>query len=120
MTREVPVEDVFACSVPDEWLDDARATRAREERPKFLDLLAGLARSYVLRQYEGQLDLHAIKMQTVEWLVTDDPAEVVAFQPGDGCAACTAGNDQTIAYLKEHTGALVALANLKYIEVWSA
>lgn len=85
--------------------------------PEHLEALERLAQSNVMNQYKGRRP-RAILMDKISWLITDDWEEVERFQPAHDCPTCRAGNDQAIAFLKEHPDRWLALGNLKYWEVW--
>lgn len=115
MTREHATADVFAASVPPnvDPSDDAQLARLLQ----YLDLIA---KAYIHKQWDGAREKPVkITHLVSDWTVTDKPEEIEAFQPAHDCAACRAGNDQAEAYLREHPGRWVALANLHYIEVWA-
>lgn len=116
MTREHATADVFAASVP--------ANVDPNDNTQFTQLIGYLdiiAKAYVHKQWEGAHERPtAIKHLVSDWTVTDKPEEVEEFQPAHDCAACRAGNDQAMTYLREHPGRWVALANLHYIEVWDS
>lgn len=102
------IQDVFAMAVP-EGVDPAD--------PDLVPKLEALARAYVVRQY--QVAPKALLFDTIDWLVTAEPADVEKFQPAHDCAACRAGNDQSLAFLRQNPGRYVALGNLTYTEVWA-
>ena len=54
----------------------------------------------------------------IEWLITSDWQDVERSQPAHDCPTCRAGNDQAIAFLKEHPDQRLALGNLRYWELW--
>ena len=76
-----------------------------------------MAERTVASQYKGRRP-RALLFTATEWLITSDWREVEAFQPAHDCAACRAGNDQAIAFLKEFPERKLALGNLHYVEVW--
>lgn len=106
------VEDVLAFVVPAGVDPDSAATRGH------MDLLAEAS---IAQQYTNRPRM-VVEIEDIDWLVTNDPAEADAFQPAHDCAACLAGADQVRAFLREHPGRTVALANLVYTEVlpWEA
>jgi hypothetical protein len=55
--------------------------------------------------------------RSIEWLITDDPAEVENFQPAHDCEECRKGNVLAREYLAKHPGGTVAMANIHYVEV---
>lgn len=113
MTREVPIEDVFAAEVP-QALDPT-------DLSDVIPALSGLAYGYVLAQWRDASNRPiAIRNLIANWLITDKVQEVEEFQPAHDCAACRAGNDQLVTFLQKNPGRHVALANLHYIEVWES
>lgn len=107
MTEPVgPIEDVVAIVIP-EGVDDLP-----EER------LNALAYWQLMGQYAGGGRPRTLLVESMEWLVTGDWEDVERFQPAHDCAACRAGNDQAVAFLKEHPDRRIAMGNLKYWEVW--
>lgn len=120
MPYAVPVKDVFAMRVPPKWHPQAEVAAATGELPDDLrEELERLANATIYRQYTESRGLKALLIGQHDWLVTGDPATVEAYQPGDGCPACIAGNDQALATLRENPGALIVLGNLNYTEVWT-
>ena len=111
MSSVEQIQDVFAMVVP-ETFDPAQP----EDRARLVAKLGPLAESYVARQY--QKAPRALLFEKIDWLITQDPADVEKFQPAHDCAACRAGNDQSLAFLRENPGRWVALGNLTYTEVW--
>ena len=87
------------------------------DEPGILDKLDRMSERTVIDQYKGKRP-RAIVMRETEWLITSDWREVERFQPAHDCATCRAGNDQAIAFLKEHPERRLALGNLHYEEVW--
>jgi hypothetical protein len=85
--------------------------------PEHVEMLDRLAQRSAMGQYKKQRP-KALVMDKIEWLITDDWEEVERFQPAHDCATCRAGNDQAVAYLKEHPDRWLALGNMKYWEVW--
>jgi len=85
--------------------------------PQMMEGLNNLAARKIWEQYTGNRPI-AIDIEPIEWVLTCDPQVVETTQPGDGCPTCVAGNDQAMAYLKEHPGRYVALGNLTYTEHW--
>ena len=72
----------------------------------------------LMRQYRGRRHPRALLLDATRWLITSSWEDVLAFQPDDGCPTCLAGNDQAVAFLKEHPDRCLALGNLSYVEVW--
>lgn len=105
------IQDVFAAAVP-EGYDPA----VPADRERLIAALGPLSEAYVVRQY--RVRPKAILMEPTDWLITRDPAEVERFQPAHDCVACRAGNDQCLAYLRDHPDGWVVLGNLTYTEVW--
>jgi hypothetical protein len=58
-----------------------------------------------------------LEERSIEWLITDDPAEVDRFQPVHDCEQCRSGNVQAREYLASNPGGTVAMANIHYVEV---
>lgn len=111
-TREIEIKDVLAAVVP-EHLDASTP----ESRAALLPDLYQLAVDRIVAQYGGNPP--TLIIDDLDWLITDRPEDVEKFQPAHDCAACRAGNDQSLAYLREHPGRFIALGNLTYREVWS-
>lgn len=105
------IQDVFAMAVPETYDPEDPADRER-----LIAALGPLSERYVARQY--QVAPKALLFDTTEWLITRDPADVEKFQPAHDCPACRAGNDQSLAFLRENPGRYVVLGNLTYTEVW--
>jgi hypothetical protein len=57
-------------------------------------------------------------LDPIDWLITSDWRDVEAHQPAHQCPTCIAGNDQAMAFLKEHPTERLALGNMRYWEVW--
>ena len=108
MTDVPIIDDFIVLGVPDD---------ASLEREETIDALERLAQRNILSQYKGRTP-KALLLYESQWLITGDPEEALAFQPAHDCAACQAGNDQAVAYLKEFPGKRLALGNLHYTEVW--
>jgi hypothetical protein len=76
-----------------------------------------MAEAHIVGQYAKAP--RALFIEPIHWLITSDWREVEAFQPDHyDCETCRAGNDQAIAFLKEHPEGRLALGNLRYTEVW--
>lgn len=105
------VEDVIALAVPEAYpMGDPEAQRLLPE------VLNDIAIKQIERQYVGRtLEL---EIQRIDFLITTDPAQVELWQPAHDCAACRAGNDQSLAFLKANPGRYIALGNLTYEERW--
>lgn len=52
------------------------------------------------------------RLHHAEWTVTGDPAEVKTLGLMHDCAACRAGVDQALAFLRENPGSEVAVGQL--------
>jgi hypothetical protein len=102
-----PILDFVILAVPPGADPDTPEARKAMERQ---------AQLQVMRQYKRPPK--AVVIDAIEWTITSDWREVDKVQPGDGCPTCVAGNDQAIAFLKEHPDRRLALGNLKYWEVW--
>lgn len=109
--RSEVIQDVFAVAVPEAI--DVADPAVREELPTFL---SQMAINTTWRQYGDQKP--KLEFREIDWLITKDPADVEAFQPAHDCAACRAGNDQSLAFLRDNPDRYVALANMSYVEVW--
>jgi hypothetical protein len=103
-----PVQDVFAMAVPD-GVDPAD--------PDLPAKLTHLAQRVAYTQYEGR-PLRALVFEEMDWLITSDPADVEKFQPAHDCAACLAGNDQSLTFLQANPGRSIAMCNMAYREIW--
>lgn len=79
-------------------------------------LAAGLAKQHVWTQYRNPP--FDIEFGRIDMLITGDPLEVEAFQPGDNCERCREGNELAIEYLKQHPETSVTLVNIHTTEVW--
>jgi hypothetical protein len=84
---------------------------------QLLDVLHDMTMYVVLRQYRTERPTE-LTMDDIEWLITADVTEVENFQLAHRCATSLAGHDQAIAHVREHPDQVVALANLRYTEVW--
>jgi len=107
------IADVFAMAVPEQF-DPA----IPEDRVRLIEALDPLSERYVAAQYEAGAP-KALMFEPTDWLITKDPVDVERFQPVHDCAVCRAGNDQAVAFLAEHPGRYIAMANLIYVEVWT-
>jgi hypothetical protein len=103
-----PIQDFIVLTVPPGVDPDDPEVRKKLEDQVSLN---------VMGQYKGKRP-RALAMDPVEWLITSDWEDVERFQPAHDCAACRAGNDQAIAFLKEHPDKRLALGNLRYWEIW--
>ena len=93
------------------WPEDVPITD-----PDTLNQLMATAIKYVWAQYvRPPAD---IRFEAVSWLFTDDPDEIERCQPAHECSQCRDGNLQAQEYLRENPGRTLALADLKYVEVW--
>lgn len=52
------------------------------------------------------------RLHHAEWTITTDPGEVTTLGLIHDCAACRAGVDQALAFLREHPGGEVAVGQL--------
>lgn len=107
-TEPEKIYDFIILSVP----DDADLTR-----PGVRDALDRLAHKNVMSQYKKRMP-RAVLLEAIQWWITSDWRDVEARQPDHDCASCRSGNDQAIAFLKEHPEKRLALGNIKYVEVW--
>lgn len=109
MPDELPIiDDFIVLSIPPHVsLDDEGAVEQLERQ----------ADRTIVAQYRRRRP-RAIIVRESEWLITSDWREVERFQPAHDCATCRAGNDQAIAFLKDHPDRRLALGNLHYSEVW--
>jgi hypothetical protein len=82
--------------------------------------LENVAMEQLMLQYarKGSRPPRALLLTKLEWVFTSDPEAVAQVQPGDGCPACLAGNDQARAFLNEHPDRTLALGNITYQEIW--
>ena len=103
-----PILDFIVLTVP---------TEVDPEHPAFREYLDRLADHTTMSQYQGKKP-KALVMDKIEWLITSDWEDVERQQPAHDCATCRAGNDQAIAFLKEHPDKRLALGNLRYWEIW--
>jgi len=108
MTDSPVVDDYIVLAVPD---------NASAEDEDTMDMLEHKAELTVAGQYTDRRPKAILFLKT-EWLITSDWREVERFQPDHECVACRAGNDQAMAFLKEHPTKRLALGNLHYMEVW--
>lgn len=111
--KRTPIQDVFAMVVPARL--DMEAPDVREET---MAVLQNLAVATTWKQYADCEVMPELEFEEIDWLITKDPADVEAFQPAHDCAACRAGNDQSLAFLRDNPGRYIAMANIGYIEVW--
>jgi hypothetical protein len=90
------------------------------DTPEIREALNRLAQRSVMGQYaaKGSRPPKALVMDPIEWTLTSDWRDVEKMQPGDSCPTCIAGNDQAVAFLKEHPDRRLALGNMRYWEVW--
>lgn len=109
MSDEPPIiDDFIVLGVPDDaMLDD----------PKVMDKLEAAVNVTVANQYKGRPP-RALLFRETQWLITSDWHDIEAFQPAHDCAACRAGNDQAIAFLKEFPNKRLAVGNIHYTEIW--
>jgi hypothetical protein len=105
------ITDYFVTVIPEAVdVNDVDAFAAlREEMQRQVEVM-------LLRQYERPPK--ALMLEPTEWLVTDSPDEVEAFQPEHDCAECRAGNQRACEFLIANPGRFVACGNLHYTEVW--
>lgn len=111
--RRETVQDVMCLAVPD-YVDPSNEV----SRAFFVPTLDILTRKLTTRQYEHHPVPPELEFEKVDWLITKDPADVEKFQPAHDCAACRAGNDQSLAFLRENPGRYIAMGNLTYTEIW--
>jgi hypothetical protein len=103
-----PIDDYIVISVP---------PNIDPEDPGFHARMENITSYQIMAQYKGQRP-RALVMDPVEWTVTSDWRDVEQVQPTHDCPTCRAGQDQAIAYLKEHPEGRLALGNMRYWEVW--
>jgi hypothetical protein len=108
MPESQPIQDYIVLGVPAEADLSSEGTA---------DALEHLAMKNVINQYKKDRPRAILFLET-HWKITSDWREVEEFQPAHQCAACQAGNDQAIAFLKEHPDKRLALGNLTYVEIW--
>jgi hypothetical protein len=108
MSEPETIYDFIILGLPDDAdLDD----------PEVIKKLDAMAHRSVMGQYKRGMP-KAVLLEAIEWWMTSDWRDVEARQPDHDCPSCRAGNDQAIAYLKEHPTKRLALGNLRYVEVW--
>ena len=102
-----PIQDYIILAVPPEvdLSDPGVAERLRDK-----------AEAQIIHQYRRPPK--ALVIDAIDWLITNDWREVEINQPAHDCPTCRAGNDQAVAFLKEHPDRQLALGNLRYWEVW--
>lgn len=113
MPETATIQDVIALAVPvvlEPVLADPDA------RVDLVLQLEKIAHASVKNQYLRKPK--ALSFDAIDWLITNDPDDVERFQPAHDCAACRAGNDQALAFLRENPGRYVALGNITYTEFW--
>jgi hypothetical protein len=108
MSEPEPILDYIILRVPPHVDPDGEDARK---------LMNQMAEFQVMGQYKPKDRPKAIVLDPIEWLITSDWEEVERTQPAHQCAACLAGNDQAVAFLKEHPDQRLALGNLKYWEI---
>ena len=95
--------DSAIVTVPARWYVTAGGERA------FAAQLAGRALRQVSELLAGNI---GERLHHAEWTITSDPAEVTALGLVHDCAACRAGVDQALAFLREHPAGEVAVGQL--------
>jgi hypothetical protein len=85
------ITDYFVTVIPEAVdVNDVDAFAAlREEMQRQVEVM-------LLRQYERPPK--ALMLEPTEWLVTDSPDAVEAFQPEHDCAECRAGNQRACEF----------------------
>jgi hypothetical protein len=104
-------DDVLTCSTPDTVDESDPASLEAWKRQA-----VGICKQYVWKQY--RVPPYELLFGRADVLVTGDPVEAAAFQPGDACETCREGTEVAVAYLKEHPEASVTQVNLAVTEVW--
>lgn len=108
--------DVVVCKVPTHVDPTAREPRLQAA---MVDLLERAARGWIASQWITEPDRpDGFAFSTTEWLITNNVEKLDEFQRADDCVACLAGNDQAKAFLRDHPGRWVAIANVVYTAVW--
>lgn len=111
--RRHECDDVFAALVPEGIVPTDGPIVA-----PLIQWLNQVARQWVENQYvPGQAPLR-IEHGEADWLITNKVYEVDEFQPAHDCEECRSGNERAKAFLRENPGRYLAMANLKYTEVW--
>jgi hypothetical protein len=112
-TTKRPIRDLIVAQVPDRYNDDVEGLRA----PMFT-AMNRLAISRIVAQYrdhQPQPELHDL---SIDWVVTDKPADVDEFEPLCGCATCRGGVQKGRDFLVQNPGQHIAMGNIAYVEVW--
>lgn len=108
------IEDVLCLGVPAGI--DPTDTAVLAELPY---TLGPLIRETVWSQYgDPPFRPRDVLIEPSRWLITNDLADVELFQPAHDCERCRMGNDMARLWLTEHPGRWVAMANIRYEEVW--
>ena len=105
------VQDVMCLSIPEE-IDPTLYLPDPGLRAAFLTKLTQLAHQTVWAQWPTEKP--AVEIEELDWMVTQAIADIEAFQPAHDCADCWMGNLKAEAFLKEHPGRWIAMANITY------
>lgn len=100
--------DFIIILLPEDVDPHAPSTKASLDMQAMEQVVA----QYPFRRSPKRLDVR------VNWVMTDDPEEVMKVQPAHDCNECRAGNDLAFRWLLEHPGRYLALGNLFYTEFW--
>lgn len=108
--REVHIDDVFAALVPE---------GADYTTDEVKDRLSVMVHDQVWHQWPREERPVEVQFEKIDWLVTQDPADVERFQPAHDCEACRQGNARIRTFLIENPGRWVVLGNMHYVEIWA-
>lgn len=105
------IKDVVCLAVPED-IDP--------ERDQIIEYLTTVAERSVWFQFDfaGLARPEAIHFNSIDWLITKDPADVEKFQPAHDCEACRAGNERSLTFLNANPDRWIAMGNIEYREVW--
>lgn len=113
MSKNV-VRQVWAAQVPD--------GADPEQWTLLIPAVEGMAHTYSELQYlNGPARPRPISVRSVckDWLITDDPDEVMRFPAEHSCDDCIDTLRTAARWLQEQPFVHVAVCNLTYIETWS-
>jgi hypothetical protein len=113
VTEVEEIEDVVCLAVPAK-IDPTNPAIAAV----IPSMLTSMAEASIGLQYTGRRAPDKIELDQIDWLITSNREDVEKFQPAHDCAACRAGNDQALAFLRENPGRFIAMGNMKYRETW--
>jgi hypothetical protein len=107
-TREV--KDLIVMSIPEAVHVD------RDDMDGVVSVLDDIAAQAAIGQYEQHPPV--LLLGPTEWTITDDPADLVDFEPIHDCDRCRDGKSSAIEFLTANPGRWIALGNMTYMEVW--